>query len=181
MGVAFFYCDGNYPEKQDARYIFGSLLRQFGTIAYSTHKTDMKHLEALYQRTGRGGSLPLDVVLSMLMWMSRMFHRAYVVIDGLDECEIRKTLLSSLTRLAKDNLNILVTSRLEKDIEKSLVERPNMEMDNMHVQQDISAHIDWVLSTHENFEDIDDGLKNEIAQKLRERNNGMYTSRQSCL
>lgn len=175
IGVAFFYCDANNSEKQEARYILGSLVKQLlPTPSLGEGSTLMEHLESLYERNGCGGSPPLDTLLFTLEWISSTYERVYVIIDGLDECDKRKSIVKHLSKLVTNVVNLFVTSRPETDIEKAFEGRPNMTMDDEQLQQDITAHVKWTLDNDEDFADIAIQLKDEIAQKLQQKNAGMY-------
>lgn len=136
----------------------------------------MEHLESLYERNGCGGSPPLDTLLFTLQWISTTYESVYVIIDGLDECDKRKPIINQLSKLVTNVINLFVTSRPETDIEKAFEGRPNMTMDDEHLQQDITAHVKWTLENDEDFADIAVQLKEEIAQKLQQKNAGMYFS-----
>lgn len=127
IGVAFFYCDANNSEKQEDRYILGSLVKQLLPTSFLVEgSTLMEHLENLYERNGCGGSPPLDTLLFTLEWISSMYERVYVIIDGLDECDKRKSIVKQLSKLVTNVINLFVTSRPETDIEKAFEGRPNM-------------------------------------------------------
>ena len=173
--LAFFYCDGNYAEKQDSRYILGSLIRQLIPASSLMKDTaELKLIKSQYDRNLGGGSPPLDTLLFTLEWISHAYEQVYIIIDGLDECENRKTLVNNLSNIPTDAFNLFITSRPENDIVKAFGEKPNMGMDNKYVQQDIAAHIKIVLDEDEDFQDLDVDLKNEIAEKLQAKNEGMY-------
>ena len=156
---AFFYCDGNYPEKQDSRYILGSLVRQLmppiSLVSSSKDSAELKMIRAQYERNSGGGNPPLDTLFFTLEWISGMYERVYIVIDGLDECENRKTLVNSLEKLSPDTFNLFITSRPENDIEKAFASKRKMGMDDLYVQQDIAAHIKVVLDEDDDFQDLD--------------------------
>jgi hypothetical protein len=93
----------------------GSLIRQL-LVTGSSDSSEMKHLKTLYERHEFGGNPPLDTLISELNLISHMYGRAYIIIDGLDECENRKPLVNCVAKLVLAGLNVLVTSRPENDL-----------------------------------------------------------------
>jgi len=172
IGVVFFYCDGNHSEKQDPRHILGSLIRQLlpepSLAAGSSH---IDQLNAL--RDQHSGAL-IDSLIFTLELISNQFSQVYVVVDGLDECEKRRILLNSFLKLNSRNMNIFVTSRPEKDIERMFRGKTAAEMDKLNIQRDIATHIERRLELDSWFEDINGELKDEIRQKLLAKSDGMY-------
>jgi hypothetical protein len=162
--LAFFYCDGNYPEKQDLRYILGSLVRQLLTPA-------SPHFEQL-QRLRERGSMPSDVFLATLETIAS-YNRIYIVLDGLDECANREPLLEILSTLETEKLNLFVTSRFEKDIEKAFEGKESLGVDQECVQIDIATHIGWMLDSDKKLKCIKLDLKETIKNQLAKKSDGM--------
>jgi hypothetical protein len=56
----------------------------------------------------------------LLLHTLSLFRDAYLVVDGIDECEDRESLLSSLSALGRSsqetNIHVLVTSRAEEQL-----------------------------------------------------------------
>ena len=77
--------------------------------------------------------------------------RVYVVIDALDECPVRKELLLWIEtiQLGQRNVHLLVTSRLEHDIELVLCRMAHEEENIVPIQGDL--------------------IKNDIRQYIRTR------------
>jgi hypothetical protein len=165
IGLAFFYCDGNNTEKQDLRYILGSLTRQLLTPG-SPH---FEQLESLRTR----GLPPPDVLLATLERIASSYSIVYIVLDGLDECARREALLEALSTIETEKLNVLVTSRCEKDIELAFEGKESLEIDKECVQIDIVTHIGSMLDNHKNLKRIVPSMKEEIMEKLAEKSAGM--------
>jgi len=163
--LAFFYCDGNYAEKQDPRYIFGSLARQLLT----PESQQFGHLKAIRKR----GSPPVDVVLATLEAITSSYTQVYIVLDGLDECLKRDELLEMFSKLGTYKFNIFVTSRPEKDIEKAFEGKPRLGFDQESVQYDIQTHIGWMLENNKKLKNIKAELKETIKSRLAEKSAGM--------
>jgi len=170
-GLAYFYCDGNYLDKQKIRYILGSVLRQLiDCHEFDSRSSKLSHLLPLYERK----SLPSEVLMSTLDHVSISFDRVYIIIDGLDECGDRDELLHVLSTHQSDTLNFLLTSRREKDIETAFAVKNRVGIDQEIVQRDIAAHIDWMLENNKNLMRIKPQLKQEIKEKLLAKSCGMY-------
>jgi hypothetical protein len=165
IGLAFFYCDGNNTEKQDLRYILGSLTRQMLTPG-SPH---FEQLQALPKR----GSPPPDVLLATLERIASSYSHVYIVLDGLDECARREALLEALSTMETEKLNFLVTSRCERDIQLAFEGIESLEIEKEYVQNDIVTHIGWMLDNHKNLKRIVPSMKEEIMEKLAEKSAGM--------
>jgi hypothetical protein len=165
VGLAFFYCDGNNTEKQDLRYILGSLTRQILTPG-SPH---FEQLETLRKR----GPPPPDVLLATLERIASSYSQVYIVLDGLDECARREALLDALSAMETEKLNVFVTSRCERDIQLAFEGKESLEVDKECVQIDIVTHIGSMLDNHKNLKRIVPSMKEEIKEKLAEKSAGM--------
>lgn len=168
VGIAFFYCDGNYPEKQDVQYILGSIARQL-FIPSRGSSAHFKHLQTLRTRI----PISLEVLLSTMEMISSSFNRVYIIVDGLDECANRKKLLHILSTLKTEKLNLFLTSRYEKDIEIAFRDKEKLAMDEKCIQTDIGKHIEWMLEQNPQLSHIKPQLKQDIKTKLMMKSNGM--------
>jgi hypothetical protein len=173
--LAYFYCDGNYPETQEARYVFGRLIRDL--LTHRSVRECIERLRGLRESHSMDSeTLLLRGLLSMLQWISNSVDRMYIIIDGLDECKERKELLALLRQLSAPNLHVLVTSRPETDIRKAFEGKPCLEMLEDAVQHDIATHIEWMLTHDEDLEDLPHSLKREIRERLVAKSQAMYGS-----
>jgi hypothetical protein len=178
IGVAFFYCDGNYPEKQIIRNIIGSLSRQLLENIKGNRQTTMEYMKNLFHRHndsgGRGPrNLPLDVSMSMLNVIAQCFSDVYLVVDGLDECMVRLELLEVLPKLAQGNVRILVSSRKEQDIAKEFREKQRMPMDPEAVKRDIVVYLESRLDNDPELKMMSTEMKGEVMETLISKNAGM--------
>lgn len=173
VGIAFFYCQANQSEKQNARYILGSLLKQLIRQAHlATESRQRKVIKNYYDnhRNLRSHSLiDLDVFLSHLLFMVEVFDDVYIIVDGLDECTARDKLLQLLTVQSPSNMHVFASSRPEKDIEVMFKEYPQLKMDEAGLKLDISKHIDYRLAHDPALKMIKSNLKSEIKDKLLEK------------
>jgi hypothetical protein len=128
-----------------------------------------EHLKATRQR----GSPPVDVLLATLKAIASSYTQVYIILDGLDECLNRDPLLETLSTLETDKLNVLVTSRTEKDIEESFEGKARVGFDQKSVQYDIQTHIGWMLENRKKLKNIKPELKETIRSRLAEKSAGM--------
>jgi len=172
VGVAYFYCDGNYAEKQDHQLIFGCLVRQLLSPKRHDHPIFI-HLKTLPTRSQKPH---LAILLDAFQIIStELYESVYIIIDGLDECRNRKLLLDSLVKLSVTKaVNIITTSRAEENIIRVFVGMPTVAMDIECVQQDITLYVDDMLSGHDNFKSMKPEFKRELKDTLLLKSCGMY-------
>jgi NACHT domain len=118
--VAYFYFDFSDSQKQTpeamARSIITQLVRKCSMIPYSLYA-----LFSQYQQSSQQQSV--ELYLRVLKDVIHSFPRVYLVLDALDECGSRTELTDLLTVMAEwkiETLQLLVTSRKVRDIERCL-------------------------------------------------------------
>jgi hypothetical protein len=118
--TAYFYFDFNDAQKQDPELMLRSLLRQL----LQRSVTIPKGVDALFSSCDNGQRKPsAHDLLEVMQQAAQDFTQVYVVLDALDECTQRSELMDMLETVAGwhvDNLHLLMTSREERDIERSL-------------------------------------------------------------
>jgi hypothetical protein len=175
--VAYFYCDGNYIEKQNPRFIIGSILRQLLERSFSGGDTSFIEGMTKFYEAHKGDSFKQrrsrEYFLIYLLSVSSLYSQVFVVIDGLDECQPREDLLELLMGLKSCNVNLFVTSRPEVDIDRAFVGCSYLEMESDAVNDDITAYIDFRLDEEARLNRIRPQLKDEIKSKLLEKAEGM--------
>ena len=119
QAVLYFYFDFKDVEKQKHENLIRSLIQQI-----CMRHGDPQKLKSLYSSCETGQHQPThEKLLVTLHQMLKIIKGAYLILDALDECAERQDLLDDIHELCrwKDaNLQILVTSRKEKDIEESI-------------------------------------------------------------
>src|SRR5262249_5259430 len=116
----FYYFDFCNHKSQSVVNLLYSLLGQLSVT------TVPPEIQSLYETCGCGTrdatiSQLEDTVLSVVNRIASESRITYIVIDALDECADQKTLLRVLSALCQScSLNVLVTSRQEKDISSVL-------------------------------------------------------------
>jgi hypothetical protein len=134
--TAYFYFDFNDTQKQDPELMLHSLLCQL----LQRSVVIPKGVDALFSSCDNGKRQPsLHALLEVTRHAMQEFTQVYVVLDALDECTQRSELMNTLEIVAGwqlDNLHLLMTSRKERDIERSL-EGYVKEEDAICLQRDV--------------------------------------------
>lgn len=179
VGIAFFYFTFNDESKQDESAMLRTLLFQLSAQVKGGPK-DLVHLHVSY----KSSTPPATVLIQYLRRLVQKFQQVYILLDALDESP-RRTQQSPI-RNARNNvlatireirhwhlpeLHVLVTSRDEPDIRKSLKPTPDQEvaMDNSEIEQDIRRFISYRLKI--SFQDWSKH-HDQIQQALAERAHG---------
>jgi hypothetical protein len=103
---------------------------------------------------------------------------AYIVIDALDECVDREKTLNWVHTLVTDqkveNLHIVVSSRLERDIEKVFMEFDSHPTDVVEESAncDILKYLELQMGSK--FQEYNEDTQKEIESRLREHADGSY-------
>ena len=119
------------------------------------------------QASGRSQISQDDCVEEILAVSLRHFDTAYLVVDGLDECqnltEMVGVLLSLFRRMS--NLRVLVLSRDHPQIRSKLGSFPSIELTPRAVKADIDSYVHHTLQ-QPNFNHIDRLLQSQIGDKI---------------
>jgi ankyrin repeat domain-containing protein 50 len=119
--VVYFYFDFNDPQKRRSDLMVRSILAQLVRKCVETPTV----LTALFSAYDKGQRQPpLSVYVDALKQMTTELPRIFFVLDALDECDSREELLEILSLISEwkvNNLQVLLTSRKERDIEDTLV------------------------------------------------------------
>lgn len=176
----YFYFDFNDKQKQDPELMLRSLVSQ---IVQQSTKTS-SGIKTLYSSCVNGKRLPtVDALLKILQKMIQQFLQVFIVIDALDECAERRSLMGTLETIAGwrlNNLHLLFTSRREWEMERSLEEivdcQNRIGLQSNVVDADIQQYIRQRLSDdkslHKWAKDI--AIRQEIETALMKKARGMY-------
>lgn len=150
------------PEKSIA-----SLLKQLAIA----HHTLSKPLLDLYRRFNSQERRPqLQDLEQAFLLACRNFSRVFVVVDALDECDLkyRKGFLRSLSNLQKDqSLSIFVTSRSYEDhVNQLFGSCPRMKIQAR--ESDLRRYILGEIEESHEIDAIDDDLKTTIVERVVE-------------
>ena len=120
IGVAYFYFEFSNRNQQYCDTMLRSLISQL----WLQRREDANAVDALYFACGSGASQPSsDMLKNALKELVQSFVDTFIILDALDECKERERLMPIIEEMAVwkiSSLNMLVTSRKERDIEDSL-------------------------------------------------------------
>ncbi|RYP25105.1 hypothetical protein DL766_007134 [Monosporascus sp. MC13-8B] len=162
--VACFFCDFRSAKSQDVAVIMGNIVSQLivqsGSIPALVEEAFQTSTVA---GTYRSPEIPFLVdVLELLTCQSR----ALVLIDGVDEVDERRDLLSFLQQSCRpqSNVRILVSSREEQDLRESLVDVHNIRIEERisQVNDDISRYLNGRLQFDPSLQWLKPHIKDDI-------------------
>jgi hypothetical protein len=180
MVTVYFYFDFNDTQKQDPELMLRSLLCQLLQRSIVVPKG----VDALFSSCEDGQRQPsAHALLDVLQQAIQEFTQVYAVIDALDECTQRSDLMDMLETVAGwqlNNLHLLVTSRKERDIERSLEvyveEGDTICLQRDVVDRDIQRYVQQRLSDNKGLAkwNKDVAIRQEIEAALMQGACGMY-------
>jgi ankyrin repeat protein len=142
--VVYFYCKNNDPLRSHFTDIAKSLISQILQINPNCSDFIYESMLAGGERRAKDPSKLLQILGQILT----NHDSIYIGIDGVDECsEEERKLLSNLITMcsrAEDdqgNVRIIVTSRQEKDLEKSLKAATKLNIKPENLENDITAYV----------------------------------------
>ncbi len=175
--VLYFYFDFQDHQKQLVhdfmRYIIVQLanqVKQTSKIVEEFHKSH--HV--------RGSIMPTAPdLIGMIQRMIAISPTVYIVIDALDECQDRKTLLGFLEELRswnQANLHVLATSRRETDIEDCLrgIATHTTSLEENVVDTDVLTYVEHQLQHDAALSKWPERMRCEIRNVLMDGANGMF-------
>ena len=133
----------------------------------------IQELESIKRRSGQSRSMNFRPLWGYFTTHCTQLIRPIIVLDALDECEQVNVLISELCALAKyGSIRILVTSRREAEIIRSLEDTRNVAMDPEDVQNDIQAYLEYQLSQSSKLSHV--LVRSRILRILSMRSKGMF-------
>lgn len=175
VGIAFFYFAFNDESKQDESRMIRALLLQLAGQRQEC-QTDITHLHTLYTY----GTPPVGVLLEQLRRTVQRFQHVYIFVDALDESpryDKRDRVLETVRNMRGwhlPSLHLLVTSRDEFDIRRSLNPGPDEDviLKNDEIDRDIENFISSQLKTNQHLQKWQN-FHDKIQQALSKRAQGM--------
>jgi hypothetical protein len=187
MVTAYFYFDFTDTQKQDPELMLRSLLCQL----LQRLVVIPERVNALFSSCGNGQRHPpMHALLEVTRQTVQDFAQVYVVLDALDECTQRSELMDLLETVAEwrlDNLHLVMTSRKERDIERSLEgyidEEDAVCLQRDVVDKDIQRYVQQRLGDDKGLEkwNKDATIRQEIEAALMRGARGMYVCSLSSL
>lgn len=152
-----------------------SLIAQLSSFGQQTPQP----LQLLFESCGNGLRQPSKyALLATLRAILKGFDNAFIVLDALDECDDRETLLLNIEetlRWKSGNVHTLVTSRKEVDIEEALeplaTEQRIVCIQSQTISEDIQAYVHQRLQTDarlkrwQSHEDIQEEIETALVTK----------------
>ncbi|TLD33782.1 hypothetical protein PspLS_00694 [Pyricularia sp. CBS 133598] len=183
--VAFMYCKYRDPEKNSMLHILRAILAQL----FDAHQSDphLADLSPYYYDEGltKGGVFLESVKLckSLLRLILKNIPKAYLVLDGLDECEQdqRKQILEFMIEVTKTcdsqqpgSLRLLIFSRNEPDIRRHLSAETQIAIVPEDVQSDVETYVGYcsqLIKEKHHFLELE---REYIAQHIVDGAQGMF-------
>ncbi|KAH8727996.1 ankyrin repeat-containing domain protein [Phaeosphaeriaceae sp. PMI808] len=185
QSLLYFYFDFSEERKQTLESMVRSLVSQL----YYKHEQTAQQLDSLFSSCGNGRRQPTSESLGkVLLHNIEQVKEVWIVLDALDECRTRKGpptegLLSWIREVLHSeqrNVHLLVTSRLEQDIESGVMEfalnDDIVPIQSSVITDDIRAYVktrvreDNPLKRWRNRPDV----QQEIETRLMEKVGGMF-------
>jgi ankyrin repeat domain-containing protein 50 len=176
---AYFYFD--FREKRTVVDMLRTVIVQL----CARKKEVPNELHSLYQQCSPYHRQPTQTELVKILEFSSLLsnsHRTFVIMDALDECPVgadRTALLKAIEDMIRKSskyLNVLVTSRKERDIVDKLepLIDNSISLKEDDVDPDIVLHIQECLRKDAKLRQWDDMIKKKIQRDLTEKAHGMY-------
>ncbi|KAH7407314.1 hypothetical protein BKA64DRAFT_412178 [Cadophora sp. MPI-SDFR-AT-0126] len=168
---AYYYCDFSRDQDETEhllRWIINQLSRQLKDLT-----ADLDHLAQ------DGGQPSLPRLSSVLCTLVQRFSRVFILIDALDEAKDRERLLNFLVKALDnerfENIQLLVASRKEVDIERALSPKfESISLSNPYVDEDIRTYVHSSLRGDLKLNRLPELLKIEVATALVRGAQGMF-------
>ena len=174
--LTYFFCDFHDPRSLEIRTIIGSLIKQAVSLTNSLPSTLQKELESAYLTPQYTPTLA--TLFGLLESLIQLPDITYIVIDGLDECckNDRYRLLTffiGLITSQNQRVKIILSSRPEIDIMKSVSGFYQISLEDVKNRPDIEAYIDDEI--HQKWETgrISLSIMKEIKEALIKGAEGM--------
>ncbi|KAF2236379.1 purine and uridine phosphorylase [Viridothelium virens] len=141
--LLYFFCDFNDAMKRTLEQIVRSLISQL----YYQQKTSQASLERCFSSRNEGRSQPsCEALCNTFVDMIKGASEVWILIDALDECTTRSghwtegilPWMAYIFQLEGTNIHLLITSRLEQDIQASISDW-NFNKDIISLQSEIVA------------------------------------------
>lgn len=172
---AYFYFDFQAKWKDDdmLRSIIAQLCAGKGEVPRELHH--------LYQQCCSGQRQPGKASLLEILCLLTTSSRNFILLDAVDECMAnadRADLLETIDEIVTGSkyLNVLVTSRKERDIEKKLkiLFDHDVALEEQVIDSDIALHIQKALKNDAELSSWDLESKKDIEKALLKGAHGMY-------
>jgi hypothetical protein len=171
-GIAYLYCDYRRQDEQKSEHLLANLLKQLSHGL--THIPEA--VQALCDEYENRPRRPtLEDFSKTLYSVSMAYSRVFIIVDALDECQIRdgcrQQLLAAITKLQeKCRANIFITSRENHDILEAFKKHMRITAHD----QDVQTYLAGQMNRLPSFVARNPLLQNEIKDTVAKAVNGMY-------
>src|SRR6202035_2231922 len=169
---AYFYFDFNDARKQTVAGMLSSLIAQL--CVSGSHVPSNVH--ELYKQC-KGSQPSMESLFEILLSLLTSSHQTYLIMDALDESSEREDLLDVITRIIQmplAHVNLLVTSRKERDITDALYNIVDaIGLEGHQIDADICLHVQNCLKRDKRLCKWPPSIKDEIQNVLTQQANGM--------
>jgi hypothetical protein len=174
--VAYFYCDFRKADSQKPLNVIGSLVAQLCCESGNFPVELVYAFDSKRDNCGRRQRPDFEVLKRALQLFAEE-NKLILMIDAIDECEGRESLLEFIGILGNEmeNISLLITSRNEPDIHDRLLfcERVTLESHLKEMDHDVKSYIDNRLKSDQNLQWLDASVKAEIRSYMKRRSGGM--------
>lgn len=176
-GFAFFYCDRNDEARRKPLSVLQSFVRQLSTSTKNPGGV-RKNLQALCRkRRTEGSGLSLSDCREQLLESVNLYAQTTLVLDGLDECEpeSRQEIVTAIESVfeSKTSLKVFISSRRDRDIRQRFSNKPNIDIQAAHNENDIRDFVNEEITKHGNWANMSTDLRSHIVRVLLGRSEGM--------
>ena len=182
--VIYFYCDHSDQRTLNLSGVLSTLAFQLLRRMENFSDPLVEMIERAYDHGLRSPSN--DQLLQILSSATQYFPEAYIIVDGLDECERGTSgeLLSMIKRILEPSdshtkVKVLISSR-EEGLALSLLESTTkLKITESLLQADMEAYVAWAVRSKLHSEEMtisNPVLESEIVACLSSQASGMYVS-----
>ncbi|KAF8418413.1 hypothetical protein EV426DRAFT_577591 [Tirmania nivea] len=156
--LAYFYCNRDDPQRAKPEIVMSTLVQQLASLrpGEQLQKVVVDEYKFSKRATGRPISLTLSNSNNLARALCNIYPQTWIVVDALDECDTRQTLIRGLLNLARDCtslVKIFFTSRLDSDIAATL------DSDNIFVRS---------IALHSEASESSGDMRNIVEAKVKE-------------
>lgn len=181
VGYAYFFFDGTSAQTQASTSYENFIKSIIVQLAGRWDGIPVALEEMHHVFTNKSRQPDLSSLEATLLSIVDGFDEAYIIVDALDECTKRETVLKWIRSITSSKtggkLHMMATSRPEQDIEEDLIKHSNMKRmpiaDYLHAKEDIGRFIDAWLSHVPQKKNWTEERKQGIKKALVDRAGGM--------
>lgn len=184
LALAYFFFDFSIPTKQTYESALRSIILQLSSqssVAWQILVESTQYFEGIRQREETAWSVSASLLLKILARFLLAYNQVYIVLDALDEAIDQEDVLAFILDLQKGKdrkLNILVTSRQERNIQLALENAATdvVAVTAEAVEEDIRQHIQKRLSQDRRLQKWPESLRMDIEVSLTKDAKGMQVA-----